>query len=178
MQEYVDALKKYPSDSEEHLRAAFLAAMTMTHEIGHIVWHQDFRSMDYDRDGAEPYFADYSVSELGCCFIASIFDGKNPFECGKQVPTNFTQALYWERVRKLDTDELYCTDYSMSIPYLEQILSQESWDQLDPTRPDFLTDAQNMLHPEDDVSDKEFLPDGSLDLGYGFGIALASAKTR
>ncbi|PVH83319.1 hypothetical protein DL98DRAFT_652516 [Cadophora sp. DSE1049] len=178
MQEYVDALKKYSNDSEEHLRATVLAAITMTHEVGHIVWHQDFRSMDYDRDGAEPYFADYSISELGCCFIASIFDGKNPFECGKQVPTDFTQALYWERVPKLDTDELYRTDYSMSIPYLEQILSQESWNQLDPTDPDFLIDALDMLHPEDDAPEEKFLPDGSPDISYGFGIALASANVR
>ena len=139
---------------------------------------QDFRSMDYDRDGAEPYFEDYSISELGCCFIASIFDGKNPFECGKQIPTDFTHALYWERVPEMDTDELYRTDYSMSIPYLEQILSQISWDQLDPADPEFLLDAMDMLHPEDDPPEEEYLPDGSLAIGYGFGIKLASAHVR
>ncbi|KAK0118261.1 hypothetical protein ONS95_012562 [Cadophora gregata] len=174
MQEYVDALKRYSVSSEEHLRATFLAAITMAHEVGHIVWHQDFRSMGYDKDGAEPYFADYSISELGCGFIASIFDGKNPYECGKQVPTDFTQALYWERVPRMDTDELYRTDYSMSIPYLEQILSQESWDQFDPMDPDFLIDVRDLLHPEDDCSGEEI---GSGD-AYGFGIKLASANTR
>jgi len=39
MTEYVDTLRKYTKHSEEHLRATFLAAITMTHEVGHIVWH-------------------------------------------------------------------------------------------------------------------------------------------
>ncbi len=39
MKEYVDALKTLPDDSEARLRATFLAAITMTHEIAHAVWH-------------------------------------------------------------------------------------------------------------------------------------------
>lgn len=39
MKEYVDALKRHHRNSEEHIRAIFLAAVTMTHEVGHIVWH-------------------------------------------------------------------------------------------------------------------------------------------
>lgn len=39
MKEYVDALKSLPNDSEARLRATFLAAITMAHEIAHAVWH-------------------------------------------------------------------------------------------------------------------------------------------
>ncbi|KAH6716780.1 hypothetical protein BKA61DRAFT_671251 [Leptodontidium sp. MPI-SDFR-AT-0119] len=151
MKEYVDALKRYSNTTEEHLRAAFLAAVTMTHEIGHVVWHQDFRSTSYEINGVEPYIENYSISELGCSFIASIFDGKNPFECGKQVPTDFTRALYWERVPTFETDELYRKDCSMSIPYIQKVLSQESWDRLDPSRSDFVTNSRSMLQPEEDT---------------------------
>ncbi|KAL2061643.1 hypothetical protein VTL71DRAFT_7020 [Oculimacula yallundae] len=177
MTEYVDALSRYSNTSEEHLRATFLAAITMTHEIGHVVWHQDFRSMLYDINGKEPYVEDYSISELGCCFIANIFDGKNPFECGKQIPTDFTRALYWERVPKLSTHELYRTDHSMSIPYMQRILSQESWDQLDPTRPDFSVDARAMLQPEEDVVKIPVPLDGSVLGPYRDGVP-ATAHTR
>ncbi|KAG4435256.1 hypothetical protein IFR05_009252 [Cadophora sp. M221] len=149
MKEYVDALKRYSKTSEEHLRALFLAAITMTHEIGHVVWHQDFYSTSYENNGIEPYVENCSISELGCSFIASIFDGKNPFECGKQVPTDFTRALYWERVPTAETDELYRKDYSMSVPYIQKVLSQESWDKLDPIHPDFVINARAMLKPEE-----------------------------
>ncbi|KAH7314192.1 hypothetical protein BKA65DRAFT_117858 [Rhexocercosporidium sp. MPI-PUGE-AT-0058] len=151
MKEYVTALKKYSKTSEEHLRATFLAAITMTHEIAHVVWHQDFRSMNYEINGVEPFIGNCSISELGCSFIASIFDGKNPYECGKQVPTDFTRALYWERIPTLETNELYRKDFSMSIHYIQRVLSQESWDKLDPTRPDFVIDARAMLQPEEDT---------------------------
>ncbi|CZT03784.1 uncharacterized protein RCO7_07577 [Rhynchosporium graminicola] len=178
MREYVDALKRYSSTSEEHLRATFLAAITMTHEIGHIVWHQDFRSISYDINGKEPYVEDYSISELGCCFIASIFRGKNPFECGKQIPTDFTRALYWERVPKMSTTELYRTDHSMSIPYMLRILSQESWDQLDPRRPDFVVKATAIFQPEEDVVKVLVSPDSSILGPYEDGERPATANIR
>jgi hypothetical protein len=39
MKEYVDALTTFRPGTEKHLRASFLAAVTMTHEVAHVVWH-------------------------------------------------------------------------------------------------------------------------------------------
>lgn len=98
----------------------------------------------------EPYYKEYSVSELGCCFIASIFNGRCPSSCDKQVPTDFSQALCWEKLPTISTHELYRKDHSISIPYIQRLISQPTWDGLDPTRPDFLVDVCNKLDPEED----------------------------
>ncbi|PBP24461.1 hypothetical protein BUE80_DR004714 [Diplocarpon rosae] len=130
MKEYVDALKRFPQDSQEYLRATFLAAVTMTHEIAHAVWHQDYRSMENEYAGFEPYYDNHCVSELGLSFIAYIFGGYCPFTTDRGVPTNFSSALCWEKVAttdKADVDLLFRTDYSISTAYIELVLSQELW---------------------------------------------------
>ncbi|KAK2629795.1 hypothetical protein QTJ16_000615 [Diplocarpon rosae] len=150
MKEYVDALKKFPQDSQEYLRATFLAAVTMTHEIAHAVWHvrlvptpgiapcraeltstqQDYRSMENDYAGFEPYYDNHCVSELGLSFVAYIFGGYCPFTTDRGVPTDFSSALCWEKVAttdKADVDLLFRTDYSISTSYIELVLSQELW---------------------------------------------------
>jgi hypothetical protein len=76
MGEYVLALRQFPPDSEAYLRATFLAAITMTHEIGHAVFHQDFRSLDYDPvQGYEPWVGQDCWAELGLSYIGWIFAG-------------------------------------------------------------------------------------------------------
>ena len=82
MGEYVIALRQFPPDSEAYLRATFLAAITMTHEIGHAVFHQDFRSLDYDPvQGYEPWVGQDCWAELGLSYIGWIFAEYNPVPC-------------------------------------------------------------------------------------------------
>lgn len=74
MGEYVMALTQLQPGSEDHLRATFLAAITMTHEIGHVVFQQDFRSLDYDSvQGYEPWVGRDCWAELGLSYIGWIF---------------------------------------------------------------------------------------------------------
>lgn len=61
MGEYVDALRAHKETSEQHLRAAFMAAYTITHEVGHVIWWQDFRS--YKTELTEPFVGDDCVSD-------------------------------------------------------------------------------------------------------------------
>ncbi|EKD15386.1 uncharacterized protein L3040_001753 [Drepanopeziza brunnea f. sp. 'multigermtubi'] len=131
MKEYVDALTTFRPGTEEHLRASFLAAVTMTHEVAHVVWHQDFRSLDYSASGPEPRYNDDCVSELGLSFIAYIFGGYSPSTVDGQVPTNFSSALCWQKVfKEQEIDVLYRSDYSISTAYIERVLSQGFWDRL------------------------------------------------
>ncbi|KAK6580485.1 hypothetical protein PZA11_006721 [Diplocarpon coronariae] len=130
MKEYADALERFPQESQEYLRATFLAAVTMAHEIAHAVWHQDYRSMESEFAAFEPYYENHCVSELGLSFIAYIFGGYCPFTTDRAVPTNFSSALCWEKVAttdQADVDLLFRTDYSISTSYIELVLSQESW---------------------------------------------------
>jgi hypothetical protein len=54
----------------------------MTHEIGHAVFHQDFRSLDYDPvQGYEPWVGQDCWAELGLSYIGWIFAGYNPVPC-------------------------------------------------------------------------------------------------
>lgn len=46
--------------SEIHLRAAFMAAYTIFHEVGHVVWLQDFRA--WHAENVEPWVGDDAVS--------------------------------------------------------------------------------------------------------------------
>lgn len=104
MGEYVMALRQFPPDSEAYLRATFLAAITMTHEIGHAVFHQDFRSLDYDpTQGYEPWVGQDCWAELGLSYIGWIFSGYNPVPCALgrvDRPWNYHSPLAcrcWQR---------------------------------------------------------------------------------
>ncbi|KAK5660489.1 hypothetical protein OQA88_13037 [Cercophora sp. LCS_1] len=61
---------------EEYLLTAFMAAVTMLHELGHAIYWRDFRVMNPRM--TEPYFGSDLEMELGDSFIASIFGGWIP----------------------------------------------------------------------------------------------------
>ena len=46
--------------SEIYLRAAFMAAYTIFHEVGHVIWLQDFRA--WDSENMEPWVDEDCVS--------------------------------------------------------------------------------------------------------------------
>ena len=133
MSEYVDALKKFAANSESHLRARFFSAYTLAHEIGHVIYHKDFRAYN-EEDASEPYVEDENRAELGFSFMANIFSGYNPFPNKVTPPPkrgtpidwknagNWTPHLSIERKRPK-----YKTLYSISIDYMEKIVSEEFW---------------------------------------------------
>lgn len=146
MKEYVTALEKSDLDSESNIRATFMAAITMAHEIGHAIFQNDFRAFNTNR---EPYVGDDCEAEIGFSFIAWIFSGFHPQSSPQDV--EFTDTLYWEPQYTLSMGKrpLYKTYYSLPIAYLEQVLSQDFWDSLGPLdQPWFSERARKALCPD------------------------------
>ncbi|KAE9363440.1 hypothetical protein N431DRAFT_389312 [Stipitochalara longipes BDJ] len=152
MGEYVMALRQSAPGSEAHVRAVFLAAITMTHEIGHAVFQQHFRSLDRDpTQGYEPWVGKDCWAELGLAYIGWIFSGYNPMPCAMgsvDHPWNFAAPLAWFKHFTVDEHPLYETAYSIGVQFLGEILSTEFWDSLgDPKASNFSEAAKRKLKP-------------------------------
>jgi hypothetical protein len=150
MGEYVLALRQFSPKSEAHLRATFFAAITMAHEIGHAVFHQDYRSIDLAAEyGNEPWVGNDCWAELGLSYIGWIFSGYNPKPCEIGTvdhPWSFKLPLAWFKQFTVDEQPLYETAYSIGMEYLEEILSQKLWDSLgDLKASNYSTNAKNKL---------------------------------
>jgi hypothetical protein len=146
------ALTQLQPGSEDHLRATFLAAITMTHEIGHVVFQQDFRSLDYDSvQGYEPWVGRDCWAELGLSYIGWIFSGYNPIPCAIgnfDHPWDFHAPLAWFKQFTIDERPLYETAYSIGIKYLEEVLSNGFWLSLGNSEDNkFSKAARRKLHP-------------------------------
>jgi len=126
MAEYVKTIKESPEDSEQHIRAVFMAAVTMAHEIGHAILHSDFRSYN-PPNLQEPYVEKDRSAELGASFISWIFGGWHPQSAG-QLP-EFRSQLYWQPQYTQDDKErpLYSTLHAIPIPYIQNLLSPQFW---------------------------------------------------
>lgn len=146
MKEYVTAIEKSELDSESNIRATFMFAITMVHEIGHAIFHNDLRAFNRTR---EPYIGDGCEAEIGFSFIAWIFSGFHPQPTPHDV--QFTNTMYWEPQYTLSmgTRPLYKTYYSIPIAYLERVLSQDFWDSLGSRdQPGFSDRARVALRPD------------------------------
>ncbi|KAK4178171.1 hypothetical protein QBC36DRAFT_377025 [Triangularia setosa] len=76
---------------EEYCRTAFMVAVTMLHELGHVVYWQDFRAMN--RRLSEPLYGGDLEMELGDSLIASIFGGWKPVLCNWTTEWHFNPAF-------------------------------------------------------------------------------------
>ena len=152
MGEYVRAIRDSAQDSEQHLRAIFMAAITMTHEVGHVIFHQDYRSLN-PPNLAEPHVGDSCDAEIGFSFICWIFNGYTPDLCDlgdKTARNEFKTPLHWLQYYKTDIGRrpLYKTLYSISIPWIQEKLTQAFWTALErPTTFEFSRAAQPVLIP-------------------------------
>lgn len=162
-EEYLTAIRNSSPDSEIHLKATFMAGITMAHEVGHAIWHQDYRSYDYrdpntDIFDNEPWVGDDAIKEeLGNAFMGYTFRGFIPEFC-RMTPKEhgeptapFENALYWKshpqmtyRARR----EVYSTGYAIPISYIHKVLSQSFWDGLgNPSVLGFYDNAHAKLQP-------------------------------
>ncbi|TAQ86571.1 hypothetical protein B7494_g5106 [Chlorociboria aeruginascens] len=145
-QQYVTAIRNSEEESEQHLRATFMVGVTMAHEIGHVILHQDFRS--YHEDG-EPYVGNDCINELGSSFIGWIFSGYNPSTSGGKI-IDYKQALCWDPqlTTSLGPRPLYKTYYALPIKYIQDVLSQSFWTHLDSsTEFQYSSKARGALKP-------------------------------
>ncbi|KAK3353612.1 hypothetical protein B0T25DRAFT_217826 [Lasiosphaeria hispida] len=105
---------------EEYLLTAFMCAVTVLHELGHVIYWRDFRATN--RRMTEPYFGGDLEMELGDSFVASIFGGWIPvpvdvereFRCRRtfQDGLAWRQHLTWDFHR---TRPKYRAHYSISV---------------------------------------------------------------
>ncbi|KAK0659751.1 hypothetical protein QBC41DRAFT_286859 [Cercophora samala] len=117
---------------EEYCRTAFMAAVTMLHELAHAVYWQDFRAMN--RRLSEPFYGGDLEMELGDSLIASIFGGWRPvlvnWTAGWHFNPTFvdgiawTQCLNWDYHRKRP---LYRAHYAIRVDYIAALFTNRSW---------------------------------------------------
>jgi hypothetical protein len=147
MGEYMKILRYAEHDSEQYTRAVFMAAITMTHEIGNVIYHQDFHS-----GIGEPHAGSDCSAELGFSFVSWLFSGYHPqFETGKDGKVDFGCCLYWEPqyITDMPIRPLYKTLYSVPMRYIEEKLDQCFWDTLGgPERQSFFVKAKQALCPD------------------------------
>jgi hypothetical protein len=130
---YLVPMRTNPNDSEIRLKAEFMAAVTMVHEIGHAIFHQDFRSFNPENALAEPFVGSDCVNELGKSFIAYIFGGYHPQFCIAHQPgANFGHlgwSLCWEPAHTLQEPGRPYLDTLHAIPvtYIEEKMTQSWW---------------------------------------------------
>ncbi|CAD6449424.1 d39c029e-460b-4271-a5a4-25a933d010b4 [Sclerotinia trifoliorum] len=133
-------MRTHPRDSEIRLKAQFMAAITMTHEIGHAVFLQDYRSFN-PPTGDEPYVDRNVDSELGRSFISWIFKGYHPQFCeSHEKDAQFGSlgwSLYWQplyRITQLFGNDkehrrpLYEKLYAIPVGYLSNMFRQGWWE--------------------------------------------------
>ncbi|KAH8592961.1 hypothetical protein B0O99DRAFT_689174 [Bisporella sp. PMI_857] len=146
--EYATALRNSPTGSEIHTRATFMAAISLVHEIGHAIVHQDFRSA-HAPDLREPYVEKDCTAELGSSLISWIFGGYHPNaeRLHGSTKMDFSSHLYWEPVYTVDLKKrpLYKILYSIHMEYVEQFLKADFWQNLHPTKAGFPSRARASL---------------------------------
>ena len=156
MGEYVTALKSSKVNSEQHLRATFMAAITITHEVGHAIFHNDFRALN-PPFLQEPWVGEECSAELGYSFISWIFGGYHP-QARIEKSVDFSLSLYWDpQYTKADTPRpLYKTRYSLPIEYAERLLTQQFWDRWSDLRSSnklaYLSNIRDALKPVTDIA--------------------------
>ncbi|EPE26079.1 hypothetical protein GLAREA_01991 [Glarea lozoyensis ATCC 20868] len=153
--QYIDTIINNPRDSEHHLRAVWHAALTMVHEVGHIIWNHDFNHVP---ERGEPHVGDMCWAELGIAFTSWLFSGNTP----TTIPTvhyledPFDRPLIWRHDKTLRDVEFlgvnsrpfYVTYWSVSTEFLEKTLSQKFWDDIgSPKSMGFSAKARARIQP-------------------------------
>ncbi|QSZ33590.1 hypothetical protein DSL72_005158 [Monilinia vaccinii-corymbosi] len=138
-------MRTHPVDSEIRLKAQFMAAVTMVHEIGHAIFHQDYRSFNPGTFGEEPFVGKDSDRELGKSLVCWIFKGFQPQFCESlEKDAQFGSlgwSLYWEPLHKIDKifehngikdkehkRPLYEKLYAIPVEYLSNAFRQSWWE--------------------------------------------------
>ncbi|KAL7627533.1 hypothetical protein AAE478_001726 [Parahypoxylon ruwenzoriense] len=116
----VELRKRGKEHEEEYLLTAFMAAVTILHELGHAVYWQDRRALT--RDLREPFYGGDLEMELGDSFVASVFGGWLPVPVGDITEV---QGRGWRRRRRGKT--LSFEDGLAWKQSLTRLFSKECW---------------------------------------------------
>ncbi|KAI1420532.1 hypothetical protein F5Y12DRAFT_719486 [Xylaria sp. FL1777] len=134
---------------EEYLLTAFMATVTILHELGHAIYWKDRRSLTWDL--REPFYGADLEMELGDSFIAAIFGGWIPVpvrEIDKpRKDFSFTDGVAWRQALSWDYHRMrpkYRAHYSIPVDYIARLFTEASWSinpdkAMELIRPKFLT---------------------------------------
>ncbi|KAI1097766.1 hypothetical protein F4804DRAFT_326616 [Jackrogersella minutella] len=117
---------------EEYLLTAFMAAVTMLHELGHAIYWKDTRALT--RDLREPYYGADLQMELGDSFVASLFGGWTPVPIRDFAQLrdglDFSEGLAWRQSLTWDLHRLrpkHRAHYSIPVDYVARLFSEKCW---------------------------------------------------
>lgn len=127
--------------SEEYILTAFMTAVTILHELGHVAYWKDRRALT--RDLCEPFYGADLEMELGDSFVASIFGGWVPGPVKESIQSqdglDFSKGIAWKQLLSWDYHRLrpkYRTYYSIPVDFVSRLFSQSCWQEahIDPLR--------------------------------------------
>ncbi|KAI0398398.1 hypothetical protein F5Y17DRAFT_453970 [Xylariaceae sp. FL0594] len=120
------------SDSEEYLMTAFMATVTILHELGHAVYWEDRRALT--KDLREPFYGGDLEMELGDSFVSAVFGGWVPVPIrnaeGLRLESSFVDGVAWRQALNWDHHRLrpkYRAHYSIPVDYIARLFQEESW---------------------------------------------------
>lgn len=145
--QYIDAILNSAEGSAERLTAVFMAAITMTHEIAHLIFFSRIdRQIEYFWVGND------IRAETGFSFIAWLFDGWFPEinHLGNDADYYaFKYGLHWSKMWrqpiKHPRAEIF---YSIPLPHIQRILSQQEWSNFQDLRSESLQVRNRLLRPK------------------------------
>ncbi|KAI5868517.1 hypothetical protein GGS23DRAFT_609197 [Durotheca rogersii] len=126
---------------EEYLLTAFMAAVTILHELGHAIYWIDRRAVPGNLH--EPFYGGDLEMELGDSFVASVFGGWVPVPIGdlteadreggggrRGTKLGFEDGLAWRQFLSWDYHRLrpkHRAHYSISVDYVARLFSEQCW---------------------------------------------------
>ncbi|KAI0529840.1 hypothetical protein GGR58DRAFT_509123 [Xylaria digitata] len=148
------------AQGEEYLLTAFMATVTILHELGHAIYWKDCRSLTWDL--REPFYGSDLEMELGDSFVAAIFGGWIPVPVCElsrlQEDFSFADGIAWRQALNWDHHRMrpkYRAHYSISVDYIARLFTEASWLATPPGRetalvhPTFLTGNSMALRTVD-----------------------------
>ncbi|KAI0409042.1 hypothetical protein F4802DRAFT_616806 [Xylaria palmicola] len=120
------------AQSEEYLLTAFMATVTILHELGHAIYWKDRRSLT--RTMREPFYGADLEMELGDSFVAALFGGWIPVPVrelsGLRKDFSFADGVAWRQALSWDYHRMrpkYRAHYSIPVDYVARLFTEASW---------------------------------------------------
>ncbi|PGH23201.1 hypothetical protein AJ80_02731 [Polytolypa hystricis UAMH7299] len=118
-----------PTD-ERYLQTVFMCAVTLVHEVGHLLYHSRLSHRPWL---GEPLIKGEAMAELGTSLVGWLFNGWIPENISLGTVTrdddSFSHGCCWYKQRRAPRAyPQYNTLHSMPKSHIQRILDQDEWD--------------------------------------------------
>ncbi|KAK2765923.1 hypothetical protein FQN54_007438 [Arachnomyces sp. PD_36] len=147
----LESLASENADSEQYIQAAFMCAITLTHEIAHLVHASGFENYTWL---GEPLVDGGTLMELGTSLIGWLFDGWIPENISLNPETrddsSFKNGCCWyKQLREPRGYPQYHTLHSVPMAHIKRIFRAEEWAKFDENDPQFSVQVRTeLLRPQ------------------------------